>query len=232
MKSNLAFASSLVLANLSPVMAGELQQDAQSGQPWYQNGFFYSSLAAGVAVFGDGNVDVKNSPSGSADFDMDTGTAFAFRLGHDFGAFRLEGEFSHTQSDISSLDTSTGSISVDSQFTGYGFMANALWDFDLKPWVFSAGFGLGASRVEIDEMESAGFTAVSKSEETVFSGQFILGASYQLNERTSLGINYRYLMVSGLDDKGNVGTDLSGFSDISFDRFDASIFELFVTWRL
>jgi opacity protein-like surface antigen len=184
-----------------------------------------------MAVFGDGSVDVAKNESGSADFDFDTGTAFALRVGHDFGTFRFEGEFSHTQADISSLDTSTGSVSVGSQFTGYGFMANALWDFDYKPFVFSAGFGLGASSIKIDEMGDSEFIAVAESEDTVFSGQLILGVSYQLNEKTSVGMNYRYLMVSDLDDNGFVGTKEGGSSDISFDSFDASIFELFVTWR-
>lgn len=209
-------------------MAGEL---GESVQPWYNNGSFYASLSGGVAVFGDGSVDVAKNESGSADFDFDTGTAFALRVGHDFGTFRFEGEFSHTQADISSLDTSTGSVSVGSQFTGYGFMANALWDFDYKPFVFSAGFGLGASSIKIDEMGDSEFIAVAESEDTVFSGQLILGVSYQLNEKTSVGMNYRYLMVSDLDDNGYVDTGLTGASDISFDSFDASIFELFVTWR-
>lgn len=228
MKIKLAIASSFVIASLSPAMAGEL---GEAAQPWYQNGSFYASLSGGVAVFGDGNVDVANNPSGSADFEFDTGSAFALRVGHDFGAFRLEGEFSHTQADISSLDTSTGSVSVDSQFAAYGFMANALWDFEYKSFVFSAGAGLGASRITVDQMENSGFIAVAESEDTVFSSQLILGVSYPLNERTLIGMNYRYLMVSDLDDSGYVDTGGSSRSNISFDSFDASIFELFVTWR-
>jgi opacity protein-like surface antigen len=110
-------------------------------------------------------------------------------------------------------------------------MANALWDFDYKPFVFSAGFGLGASSIKIDEMGDSEFIAVAEREDTVFSGQLILGVSYQLNEKTSVGMNYRYLMVSDLDDNGFVAIKEGGSSDISFDSFDASIFELFVTWR-
>lgn len=231
MNSKLAIASSLVLTSLSPAMAGELGESAQSAQPWYQNGSFYASLSGGVAVFGDGNVDVANNPSGAADFDIDAGTAFALRAGHDFGSLRLEGEFSYTQADISALNTNTGSVSVGSEFTGYGFMANALWDFDYKPFVFSVGFGLGASSIKIDEMSNSGFIAVAESEDTVFSGQLILGVNYQLNERTLVGMNYRYLMISDFDDNGYVDTGVAGPSDISYDNFNASVFELIVTWR-
>ena len=226
MKTTTALVSSFVLVCQATVTA----EDA-SVKPWYQNGSFYASLSGGVAVFGDGNVDVDNNPSGAADFDIDTGSSFAMRLGHDFGTFRIEGEFSYSQADISSLDTPTGGVDVNSEFTGYGFMANALWDFDFKPFILSAGAGIGFSNVEYDTMSNAGFIAVADSSDTVFSGQLILGVGYQLNENATLGLNYRYVMVSGVDDKGYVDTGVGGQSDISFDDLDASIFELFFTWR-
>ena len=234
MKIKTALVCSLVLACHASVMAGE------TAKPWYQNdsfgsfyknASFYTSLSGGVAVFGDGNVDVSNNPSGSADFDIDTGSAFALRLGSDFGSLRIEGEFSYTQADISSLDTPTGGVDVDSQLTSYGFMANALWDFDFKPFTISAGAGLGLSNVEYDRMSNSGFTAVADSSDTVFSSQLILGVGYQLNENATIGLNYRYLMISGVDDSGNVDTGIGGDSDISFDDLDASIVELFVSWR-
>jgi opacity protein-like surface antigen len=226
MKTTTAVVSSFVLACQATVMAEEA-----SAKPWYQNGSFYASLSGGVAVFGDGEVDVDNNPSGSADFDIDTGSSFAMRLGHDFGSFRIEGEFSYTQADISMLDTPTGGVDVNSQFTGYGFMANALWDFDFKPFTLSAGAGIGFSNVDYEKMSNAGFIAVADSSDTVLSGQLILGVGYQLSENASVGLNYRYLMVSGVDDSGYVDTGIGGESDIGFDGVDASIFELFFSWR-
>lgn len=228
MKRTLAFASLCILSGQSPLMAEEVVEPAK---PWYNNGSFYGSLAGGVAIFGDGNVNVANNPSGAADFEFDTGAAFAMRLGHDFGFLRVEGEFNFTQADVSSLDTVTGAVSVGSQFTGYGFMANALWDHEYESFVFSAGAGIGFTRIQIDEMSNAGFIAVAESSDTVFSGQLILGVRYQLNEDTAVGMNFRYLMASELDDNGYVNSGPVGQSDISFDNFKASIFEVFVTWR-
>lgn len=209
-------------------MAGEFEEPAPEQN---NNGSFYGSLFGGVAFFQDGRADVKNNPSGAADFEFETGSSFGLCLGYDFGSFRLEGEINHAQADISMLDTDTGSVSVDSGFSSNGFMANALWDFDFKPFVVSAGLGVGAGMVKFDQMDNSGFIAVSECEETVFSGQLILSASYNLNEKTSLGLSYRYLMTSGLSDSGFVDTGGSGKSDIDFDGVNASMLELFVTYK-
>lgn len=225
MKAKTALLFTIVLACHAPVMAGE------DAKPWYRNGSFYASLSGGVAVFGDGSVDVDNNPSGAADFDFDTGSSVALRLGADFGSLRLEGEYGYTRADISSLATNTGGVDVDSRFTGSGFMANAIWDYDYKPFVFSAGLGVGLNRIKFDQMENSGFVAAAECEDTVFSGQLILGVSYNLNERTLVGMSYRHTMVSDSQDKGYVDTGGSGESIISYDSFEAGIFELFVTWR-
>ena len=64
MKTKTIIVYSFVLACHSAVTAQEAD-----AKPWYQNGSFYGSLAGGVAVFGDGTVNVKNNYSGDADFD-------------------------------------------------------------------------------------------------------------------------------------------------------------------
>jgi opacity protein-like surface antigen len=228
MKTKSILVIPLILACHSAVIAG---QDSDSAQSWYQNGSFYTSLSGGVAFLGEGNVDVDKNPSGSADFDIDDGSAFAIALGHDFGSLRVEGQFNYTQADISSLSTNTGSIDIDSQFTSYGFMANALWDFDFKPFTVSAGGGIGFSSIEYDSMSNSGFTAVADCSDTVFTSQLIFGVGYQLSENATVGVNYRYLMVGGVDDSGDVDTGVGGESDISFDSVDASILEIFFSWR-
>ena len=230
MKNKLVIVTSLCLLVQAPAWAEEAK-DSIEPQPANNNGSFYGSLAGGVAFFHNGNVDVANNPSGDADFEFETGSSFSLRVGYDFGSLRVEGEFGHSQADISSLDTDTGSVSVDSQYSNNGFMANALWDFDFKPFVVSAGFGVGASMVKFDQMDNSGFIAVAKCEDTVFSGQLILSASYNLNKNTSFGINYRYLMTSDLSDSGYVDTGGSGQSDIDFDGVNASMLELFVTYK-
>lgn len=231
MKNKLVIVTSFCLLVQAPAWAEEAKDSIELQPAENNNGSFYGSLAGGVAFFQDGNVDVANNPSGDADFEFDTGSSFSLRVGYDFGSLRLEGEFNHSQADVSSLETNTGSVSVDSQFSNNGLMANAYWDFDFKPFVFSAGVGIGASNIKYDEMENSGFIAVAESEDTVFTGQLILSAAYNLSEKASVGLNYRYQMISDLSDNGYVDTGGAGKSDIDFDSTNVSVLELFFSYR-
>lgn len=231
MKNKFVIVTSLCIFAQSSVWGQDSKDMIEPAPVSMNNGSFYGSLAGGVAFFQDGNVDVKKTPSGDADFEFDTGSSFSLRLGYDFGSLRLEAEYNHVQADVTSLSTDTGSVSVDSEFSGDSFMANALWDFDFKSFVFSAGVGIGASKTKYDEMENSGFVAVAESEATVLSGQLILSAAYNINEKASLGISYRYLMMSDLNDSGYVDTGGAGKSDIDFDATDASVVELFFSYR-
>ena len=189
------------------------------------------SAAAGVALFGDGAVNVRNNNSGADDFDFDTGYSLALRAGHSFGPLRLEGEFNYVDADIDTIESMTGPISVDSNLTTIGLMGNALWDFDFKPFTFTVGAGIGFAHLSYDEMTDQGNVLVADSSDTVFASQLILGVSYDINPNTKVGLNYRYVMMGGVDDSGDVDTDMADSSDISFDNIGASIFELSVTYK-
>jgi len=229
MQTTLSLVSSVFLLGTLSLQGVELEDTVI--QPEKNNGSFYVSLLGGAAFFPDGKVDVANNPSGAADFDLETGYTVGARLGYDFGRMRVEGELTHTEADISKLDTDTGPVSVGSQFISDSLMVNVLWDFDVAPFVVSVGGGIGASKVTYDQMANGGFIAVAKSEETLFTGQLIFGASYEVNESTSVGINYRYQMISDLDDNGYVDTAGLGPSDINFDDVEISVFEVFCTMR-
>ncbi len=228
MNNKLAIITSLCFLAQSPVWGAE---SGKSNQPTNDPGSFYGSLAGGVAFFQDSRVTVQVKPSGAADFDFDSGTSIALRLGYDFGGFRLEGELNHSQADIRSLDTDTGLVPVDSEYLDYGFMANVLWDFEFDSFVLSAGGGIGIVKGEYDQIGEPGFIAVAASEDTVFAKQLILRGGYRVNEMTTLGLNYRYFMTSDMSDKGFVDTGVGGESNIDFDATRASIFELFVSRR-
>lgn len=228
-------ASLLALASFSPLMAQEAKKPWDITQwnvyPFNQPGSFYIALGGGAALFGDGSVDVIDNKSGSADFDLDTGYSFALRAGHSFGPLRLEGEFNYLDADISSIDSLTGPISVNSSLTSVGLMGNVLWDFDFEPFTVSVGGGIGFSNLSYDEMSDQGNILVADGSDTVFMSQFIIGVGYDLNESTKIGLNYRYMMMSGFNDSGKVDTNDLDSSDISFDDIGASILELSVTWK-
>lgn len=199
--------------------------------PWYQEGGFYATLGTGVAFFNEGSVNVLQNDSGAASFDIDASASLSLRLGHEFGPLRIEGEMHYIDATVSELDSDTGPIIVDSGLTTFGFMANAIWDFDLKPFTVSVGAGMGFNRTEYDAMIDRGNVLVSDSSSTVFANQIMLSASYPINDHASVGLSYRYIMLQGFDDRGKVDTNTLDTSDIDFDNLDGSVIEAFITWQ-
>jgi opacity protein-like surface antigen len=194
---------------------------------------FYGSAFGGAAIFNDGSVDVSTNTSGAADFEIEAGLSLGLRLGYDFGTFRVEGEYTYASGDIESLETSTGDVSVDSDITSNAVMLNALVDFDLSSSVLlSAGVGIGASNVQYGSVEIGGSTVVDAVDETVFSYQGIIRASYLLSENATLGVSYRYLVTDDVSGSGGVITSSPDQrSEIDFDSVGVSLFEIFFSYE-
>ena len=219
MNKKLILVCSLCLLALVPLSAKE------NDQGWY------GSIYGGIALFGDGEVDVKRNDSGSAEVEIDDGYVAGLRVGYDLGKFRLEGEYAYMQADIGELKSTTGDIDVDSEVRSNALMLNGVFDFDFDRFVLSAGVGVGISSVKFGEMVSDGFIAVSEISGTVFSGQGILEARYLINDTASIGLDYRYFATGGLSDEGYVDTEGGGMSDIEYDGLGVSRIELFFTFR-
>lgn len=194
---------------------------------------FYGDIFGGAAVFQDGEVNVITTASqAEREFEIDTGYSTGLRLGYDFGSFRVEGEYTYAAGDISSLEASPNSVSVSSEYTSHSLMLNGLIDYDLSPFLISAGVGLGASNVEYGKMSVSGLTAVDDVDGSVFSYQGILRASYQVSERALIGFSYRYVVNEGLDDSGSIDTSTTTTvsSDFKYKEVGISLFEIFFSY--
>lgn len=203
------------------------EEHASKDEGFYANGF------AGLAVFGDGTVDVEANNSGDADFEIESGYSAGVLLGYDFGSFRVEGEFAYVTGDIDELETNTGDVDVDSDFTSSSLMINGLYDFELDsmPLTFSVGAGIGASQVEYSKMENSGIVAVDNIDATVLVYQGILRGAYAFNENASLGLSYRYVVTDDIGGSGNVATNIgTQKSDIDFNSLGVSLFEIFFSY--
>lgn len=193
----------------------------------------FGDLFGGAAVFQDGEVNVVTTASqNEREFEFDTGYSAGLRLGYDFGLFRVEGEYTYVAGDISTLEATPDSVSVNSDYTSHSLMFNGLIDFDLNPFLISAGVGLGASNIEYDKMTSSGLTVVDAVDGSVFSYQGILRASYQVTERALIGLSYRYVVNEELDGSGSIDTNstTSVSSDFEFDSVGVSLFEVFFSY--
>jgi opacity protein-like surface antigen len=81
-------------------------------------------------------------------------------------------------------------------------------------------------------MENGGITAVDDVDETVFSYQGIIRASYLLSENATLGVSYRYLVTDDVKGSGVVATSSPGQrSDLNFDSVGVSLFEIFFSYE-
>lgn len=222
-----------ILILVPAVFAWNFSLAAESTQP--AEDAIYGNVFGGFAVFGDGSVDVEANPSGSTDFEIESGYSAGLLLGYDFGQFRLEGEFSHITGDIDTLELDTGDADVNSDFESNSLMINALVDFEFEsaPVTLSFGAGVGASKVEYSSMVDVnGFVLVDDIDETVLIYQGIVRGSYAFNERASLGLSYRYVVTEDVSGSGTVDTGALSTSDskMDFDSVGVSLFEIFFSY--
>jgi OOP family OmpA-OmpF porin len=137
----------------------------------------------------------------SRSVDFDRGWTGLGAVGHGFGnGVRLEAElgFRHNRAD------SGGSMDATS------VMGNALYDFQTSgPFTPYVGAGLGAVRVQPNNLVVPGFSATIDDGETVPAWQAIAGVAYDLNPNWKLDLGYRYLETAdaGFTDSQGRGVD-------------------------
>lgn len=160
----------------------------------------YVRLNAGINIMGTEDAHVGNA---NGQLSTDAGAAVSGALGWNFGnGPRLEIEGSYRANDISG-ETGFGGESAKGTESKYGFMANALYEFDAAPWISPyIGFGIGYQSVE-EPGAKASFGPVSAvvfdSSQGSFAYQAIVGAAFPIPSIAGLDLTleYRYLSITG-----------------------------------
>jgi outer membrane protein OmpA-like peptidoglycan-associated protein len=144
--------------------------------------------------------------------DPDGGFVGLLSLGYGFGnGLRLEVEGNYR------LNTGAG------DFSQYGVMANALFDFDFGIGIFPyVGAGAGYAFVDIDGSTNVrnGVTRTTNDDQGGFAFQGIVGAALPISAVPGLSVTaeYRFFAVTGLDDfsaRSSTGvTGKSGVDDL------------------
>ncbi len=153
--------------------------------------------------------EFSDSRSGtSGDFEYNNTPSFAGALGLRINpSFRLEGEVSYSNADLTQTDFSTGgSFTTGGNLRTYLFMLNAYYDFDLEwdkisPFV-TAGIGIAHHDAEIDDV--SGFATDATGTDFGLAYQVGGGLKYRWSDDLAFSGGYRYL----------------GGSDISIDSYD------------
>ncbi|HTS91009.1 MAG TPA: OmpA family protein [Stellaceae bacterium] len=167
----------------------------------------WSDLQSFDSAGGPGHIQFHAAP--------DTGFGGGGVGGYNFGRVRFEGELVFRRQGVKSLNVNAGSVSFpglsggvspEGNITSLAIMANTI--VDILPnhnWTPYVGAGVGGARIALDDLQVSHTNFVNKSDKE-FAYQGIVGVRYQVAERLSLDLDYRYFATSDPSFK-----DLGGF---------------------
>ena len=177
-----------------------------AGAQWYVSG------NAGAAILID--ADFTNTFTGGntkGKIESEKGFAVSGAVGHAWGSFRLEAEFSYRKTDLDSADieiltvagalfTALGKIDLVGYTSVFGVMANGWYDIDTgTPWVPFYGAGIGVARTKLD-IESVASVAVDYDEsEMVMAYQIAAGVGYKVTPNVTVNLTYQFFGTSDLE---------------------------------
>lgn len=157
------------------------------------------------------NADFDGSVPGirfSSEVEFDTGIHLGVAYGHDFGKFRVEGEFgyqSHEFKEVTDLEINgipQGDRDADGDIDAFIFLVNGFYDIDTgTKWTPYVGGGIGFARLEIKDLFVAGIVR-GDDDDTVFAYQVAGGIAYEITEQIIADFSYRFVATSEPDFAG------------------------------
>jgi opacity protein-like surface antigen len=180
-------------------------------------GQMYFGTKAGYVMTADSDLEFDEGGKGTAEWDPGFGLGVA--MGYAFGNFRVEGEVEYRSTDldkakvdaveeevvdddekynedraVSLADYSLADASSSITLQTWSLMANAYYDVDLgyavKPFI---GAGLGLARHDISNTDEV---------DVVFAYQGTAGLGWDLSDKTTLELAYRYFLTSDAEFDG------------------------------
>ncbi len=192
---------------------------------------WYGQVFGGYAGLGDSTHDLSNSPA-TVDSEYDGGFVLGGSVGRNIpewstnsAALRAEIELSYSDNDVDAVNFSGNGPGAEGNISGSvastRLFGNLLVDFDtgtaITPYL---GAGLGVAFVDQDIVYGGAPVNIS-GDDTVFSGQLIAGASYELRDGLSLFGDVRYIRDFGVEGTRTSPALVSG-TDTDFDTFTAN----------
>lgn len=168
---------------------------------------WYVGLEAGANWRGE--VDQHQVPFTGPDahqwFNFDTGWGVLGTVGYAFNSWRFEVEAGYRENDLDHFQGTQGTdfFPNEAGSTEFTLMANVAYDFAIADrWSLSLGAGAGMDCINTTS-QTNGFDDTA----CAFAYQGIAGVNYALSDRTTVFVDYRYLMVDDVD-----FTDVSSFT--------------------
>ena len=156
----------------------------------------------GLASLNDSDV---SAPNYSASVTTDMGASLSGVVGYAFeNNFRIEGELVSQANEFDQSKESGSNYSLTGDVTSLAIMANGYYDFNNKsrftPFI---GAGIGFANVSVNDLHYVGYSddANIDDDDTVFAYQLSAGVGFEITERITLDLKYRYFETEDLDIK-------------------------------
>lgn len=163
-------------------------------EPARLNGYYFGPVL-GVVIPQDGSIRTSGSPMVREPYEADSGYLLGVQVGKDFGAIRVEAEYSYHSFDASSALSSSLSASIHNFFSRVILEKELGESLDLR---FGLGMGMGI----------VGLDGSNDYSGTGFAYDFIFGAGYRLGENWSIQADYRYFLTAANDNYDHIKSHL------------------------
>lgn len=161
--------------------------------PTRLNGYYFGPVI-GVVIPQDGSIRTS-SGSRRDPYDADSGYLLGLQVGKDFGAIRVEAEYSYHSFDGASNKSSSLSASIHNLFSRIILEKELGESLDLR-----FGLGMGMAIVGLDGLNDYSGTG--------FAYDFVFGAGYRLGENWSIQADYRYFLTAANDNYDHIKSHL------------------------
>ena len=161
---------------------------------------------------------------------FDPGMNVGGTAGYNFGLFRLEGEMSYKNGEITSVaerNLGTRYVNVDGHLGAFAMMMNGFFDLhNESPVTPYLGGGMGFAALNLSRTRGVDANLGVRNdhifrsdEDTVFAYQAGAGMEVALNRRLSLDLGYRYFGTS----KASFRNDWPNSTDLKLESHNAAV---------
>ena len=207
----------VIVASCYPVFA----EESNNENKWYvKSGLGYANQ---IKNYNEVNF-------GASEWNFDDGLNMSLSAGYAALYWALEGEFAFRimHIDHKTLKSSSSKLNYEGDQTQAALMLNG-YLFPFPEWIISpyVGGGLGATRISWNEIKVSGSSSSGIDDyDTVFTYQFIIGASYDITPKMTLEADYRYYVPDNAEIKSSAG------SVGEMDNQELNILNLFIKYKL
>ncbi len=180
----------VAVAALTASAAGFAGGTDNYAQPAAPQDAYYVGLHGGFNIVKGGPEKVGDSLSTGMGLGLNVGYKFAFAADQ---AARAEFEYTYLGNKYKGYAKTLGANRLSQNL----FMLNGIYDYSpIKEMTLSVGAGLGLANLS-SSVTSGGLLTENKSQNK-FAMQLIAGASYNVMDNLSLGVNYKFTPVFGM----------------------------------